>query len=385
MSFKDLRHQMVKNIFEIGLPDQDVFSFLNTRPPLDNQSLKNAYNLAIQKNRPNVVRVLINQFGFRNNFSFATDEDINFFLEDDKAILLPLLYFQMRTITFDEILYYIFKEAYPRYKKRVGVLFKKYGTRVLNNIFILSRLVDIEKNFDIVVNLDHSKLINEYVYKCLSGQELENGDTGQKDVFSWLTELNFSINRIFKILVSHKGNDQEDFYILAWDIRRMIAMVKARYGDDYVTIVKEYIGKKPRSMKEIHDKLVPLLTMLETEESEKIMLNQKLDFLEGESLFEYRISVPMTAADLLNTGTIMKHCVGAYADSVIQGSKNIINLIKGGDLVYTIELNLLSNQKFEIRQFKGYRNSCEMEGLKGEKYRKAICDLIKSHPSFKND
>ena len=234
---------MVQNIFEMDFPDEEVFSYLNTMPRLDEDSLIRAYNLALKNKRSNVIRVLINQLGFRNYFSFSSDEDLKYFLENDKPLLLPLLYFQVRTLTYDEILYYIFKESYPRYRKRVGILFSRYGTRALNNLYILSLLIDIEKHFDDVVNFDHNLLINEYIYKCLIGVDLENGGVGRKGIFTWLVDLKFPINRIFKILVSHNNSDDEDSYSMAWDIDRMINMAKGRFGDGHLDLGSQYSGR----------------------------------------------------------------------------------------------------------------------------------------------
>ena len=97
------------------------------------------------------------------------------------------------------------------------------------------------------------------------------------------------------------------------------------------------------------------------------------------------ISVPNTAADLFNTGKIMKHCVGSYVSGVIDGSQNIINLMSGSSIAYTIELRFSPKGGIDVCQFKGYRNSREMEGTpKGDKYREALCRLILDHPNFRS-
>ena len=164
----------------------------------------------------------------------------------------------------------------------------------------------------------------------------------------------------------------------------MISLVKGRYGDNYLAVIKNYIGKKPKTLNEIHDKLIPLITQLKTKEAENVKLNQMLSFLDGESLLDYKISVPKTAADLLNTGKLMKHCVGSYSSSVIEGRCNILNLLKDDRIAYTIELKInLSEKYFVVSQFKGYRNSRDMEGTEiGKKYREKLYELIRNHPTF---
>lgn len=74
----------------------------------------------------------------------------------------------------------------------------------------------------------------------------------------------------------------------------------------------------------------------------------------------YQIVVLASAADLVDEGRILDHCVGGYYDICRRGDTQILSLRQDGKRVATIELKLgadLTAITIEVGQFKAFRNS----------------------------
>ncbi|NRC57314.1 PcfJ domain-containing protein [Neoaquamicrobium sediminum] len=74
----------------------------------------------------------------------------------------------------------------------------------------------------------------------------------------------------------------------------------------------------------------------------------------------FEIVVLASAADLVEEGRMLDHCVGGYYDICRRGDTQILSLRQDGKRVATVELKLrpdLDALVFEVGQFKGWRNS----------------------------
>lgn len=357
MLINHVKETLILNIFDLTLTEGEILAYIRAVGFTDESILK-AYNLSLKRKMPILAKALFQEEAVRSQFVFMNDS-APFFIKDEKILMLTLLYKPLMNRSFDEILEVIFGfGSHFSYRKRVGKKFKKFGTKLLNNIYVLSHFVDIHVYIDKILTLDHSKVIDEGVVESLSSPEI---------TFDWLIE-NYCITRIFKILLTCEG---ENFL----DSIRIINLIRETEGACYKEVVRKCIGRKPSSFYDIHLALLPKSYEITNHHIYNISLKQDIMYVDGESIYDYTISVPKRGEDLFITGATLKHCVGSYVHSVLNKDCQILNLKLKDKLVYTVEL-IPTSFGYRIGQFKGYKNSSEYEGPEGESYRVALLDKL---------
>lgn len=355
----DVGEVFLQNIFDLSCSEKEIVDYIHSIDIKD-ESIEKAYSSSIQRKMPVVATFLLKEGVVNKKFDFMK-ETLSLFLKKDRILSLPFLYTPLEDKTYDQILEVIFGDGQlKRYQKRVGIAFKRYGTKLLNNMYILSFLFDMHKYIDEILVLDHRQAIGEDILTSL--------EQGQVNL-DWLVR-NYKLTRVFKILVTYKS-------VIFRDSIRMIDMIKLVKGDDFKKEMKECIGRKPRSFHEIHSKLLHKFNEIKNNQLQEIPLKQDIERLDGEELYEYTISVPRIGQDLIDTGLVMQHCVGSYIMSVVKKNCQILNLQYENELAYTVEI-IPSSSGYRIRQFKGYRNSMEYEGREGEKYRNSLVEKLNS-------
>ncbi|OUR95736.1 hypothetical protein A9Q84_14640 [Halobacteriovorax marinus] len=359
MSLEPINEIVNLNLIELSIDEDLIIS--NFKDNLySKKSLLNCYQMARRRKLSRTTSYLMHREHVAKNFSFL-GEVIFELIESSGFEKLAMPVDALKHKTFKKVLIRIFKtQDIERFGKRVGQGVRKHGTVLLNNLYILSLFYDLTREIDVVLSLDHSR---EIPFNIIDNSNIRPNN------LNWLIDI-YDVRRVFKILLTYNDHD-------ALDCIRFVEMIRSEFGYDNQRNIKTPIGKKPKSFKEIHNKLYKKALEVEAIRNAPKDLNQDIIFLEGKEVFEFIIQVPLLSTDLIKTGEILNHCVGTYSESVISKRCQIINLI---DLVsrkpvFTIEL-VLRSIGYEIDQFKGDLNEDEYEGDEGRKYRNKILDLI---------
>ena len=342
---KRLGNHVLINVIEQDLGEELALECLCFSDMPDEEVMQ-IYDLAIQKEYGRVVVELAQSDVINRKFKFVS----NFFhnnLKLKNIQLLDLPCFKSEYKSFNKVIYDLYYLPVKTTIKRTGRLVEKFGIRALNNLHILSMVVDIQK-LDPLMNLDHSKAISKRFMDFKYDREV---------MFSWLYRY-YSVKRIFHILV----NDDADRSILV-DTTRMYMHYLNECQD-----ILALLPRKPKNIVDIHNVLMRNLPRADRENK---CLNQSIWYLNRKKVEDFVIEVPKWVSDLDETSDEMDHCVYMYADFILSGECQILNLWKDGKRQYTIEI-IKENFQYKITQFKGKSNCDEMEGLKG----KQICDAI---------
>ena len=154
--------------------------------------------------------------------------------------------------------------------------------------------------------------------------------------------------RIIKLLINLINKEKEcEFYNNhnLMDIRYMLMNIP-----DEISL-KEVVGKKPKTLREIHDKLMMFYT-LRKQKNFKLRQDFLLD-LENFSNDEFNIIVPLRNIDLIKMGIKMNICVGngSYSNKILD-HKSFIFFIEYKKSMYCVELDFM----FRIKQVSGAFN-----------------------------
>jgi hypothetical protein len=334
----------------------------------DEVTLIKAYRQAFIKNDVPAINTIFRHKHILKHFHFlgVACDDI---ILNYGITALPLLVDELLALSFDQILKKIFMtDNCKKHKRRFSKAVKRFGTIFINNIFILSKIIDVNKNLDLIIRMDHINEIPQIFLKHIS-----TGD-------NYLQKLlkSYPTTRAFLLLLTYTKESH--------DIVKMIDFLHSHLGQCFIDDMKKYCGKKPKSFLEIHNNVLtsymsftffPRIDVGHDYDLNK-ELNQEVLFLDGEKLCEFTISVPKTVGDLRLAGKTLHHCVGLYDSDVIQKSSQIINLTLNGQLMFSLELKMI-NCNYQVVQFKGYKNSAEYEDDVGLEYRRFLENRLRSH------
>jgi len=351
MKLEPIGMPLIMNIIECN--DFDTFEEIFSNHSLSDDALKLGYLMALKIKNEKIASSIYLRRPEIFRISFIDNDTFEKLIGENILSMYPLDK-KLTDKSYDEIIQILFPQSFvSSIRKRLGMKIKQHGTVIINNLFYLKSLVSLDNNIDLVLSLDHSKILKN------SHDIFSNYPT------SWLLE-NYSLKKVFHFL--SVTQDQEFFE----DIFRMVRTL-SQNGMSHREF-KEMIGNDLFLPLSLHQKLIERITDLEYIKCD-MNLNQNLLYLDGQKIFEYVISVPKTAKDLILTGRVLKHCVGSYIEEVIRKSTQIINLKLDGELKYTLEIRFIGT-KAKIVQFKGRYNSNEMEKLEGEKYRQEILRIL---------
>ena len=306
------------------------------------------YEKAHGEKEYSTIKSLIQESFIRSDFRFLRDY-LKEWIESDRPYLLALPYFNTDQEDFRGVVEKLTKK---RFSKGILRIFwekvKKYGVTFLNNYYELTPFMDdLGITHDELLSLDHSIIL-------------------QRD-------LKLRLQGIMGVL-KHYSHYRKMILLRAADesMRADIARMWDQFNLDNDPEVKEILPKKPRDLKTVHDKLSTHLRLRSIPDTH---LNQDINFLHGLPAGEFIIDVPKTSHDLIRTSDELKHCVFSYENSVQKKQCQILNLLKGGAKVYTIELkgNL---GDYIISQFKGIQNEKSMEGPDGSEMRSIILGWV---------
>ena len=322
------------------------------------QMFHHVFECALERQSFETLKALFEVESFRIHYTFLGSL-LDEFLNQKRFHLLDFPFSLKAPYDFDSLLFQIIKKdkSHP-YKKHLGLLLHRYGTRSANNLIILSHFTRGLLNTDKAMNLKHKKKISSECFLSLSKEETP--------LLRMISESSPPARR-FKILISFKTSTHID-------IIKMITLLSKYYPlNELLALFKS----PPHSFSDIHETLLSLIMALD-QHSNDAPLNQRLQFLDGKQILEYRVSVPKQRSDLLLTGKIMHHCVGSYIVDVEKNISNIINLLKNDEIIFTVEL-IFSSGSWHINQMKGKYNSSEFEGPLGGPLRKALLSYINGH------
>lgn len=316
--------------------------------PKSPQKLKQLYSLA-QKNSDvdllnniSQTEVIESVFNFLGEFFLINRAHGNYHL-------LPLPIFSTENKSFKDLVKFLTLEKFKNgHLKKFGLLTEKFGVVFLNNFYFLKNIYPPGSlNIDQVLNLDHSR-------------QLDHGVIDLIDEFTFdFFFKKYSLKRTMNLLLNTHEMEIDDTY-------RMVDQ-----NPDYREIM-EILPKKPKSFREIHDAVSGKVI---TNNQLNLPLNQSIQFLNGEKVGDFIIEVPRSTKNLIDTSRDLSHCVHSYTKLVINGECQILNLLKNGKRIYTVEI-IISKESPLIRQFKGSHNESSMEGFEGEEIRQKICRLI---------
>lgn len=140
----------------------------------------------------------------------------------------------------------------------------------------------------------------------------------------------------------------------------------------------EFLPKKPKSMKEIHDKCNKILVKIgiadfSLEQREDVLKLDKREILNGEAV----IRVPRTHHDLVDLGEDLNFCIGngSYSYQVRQGKCSIVAIYSGNKPLYGVQFT-----RYSIKQAYGFGNSVVPQNILFE-----IEDSLISKPEVPED
>jgi len=342
------------DLFNRKVSDREKRTFIDSLGVSDKFVLE-SFECAMAEGLNEAAEFLYYSTPITEQFSFMADVS-NSFLKEGRVLELDLPILDAKNKTYDELLVKIFGDDFYRFRKRVGLGIIKFGSRFLNNLLMFSDLVCVKRNIDSILSLDHSKAIPKKVYYGLGSDCLK------------VTIGHLSLQRQFRVLTNGNVNQVSD-------INRLFKVIRKQYFYDYKGKVQRGVGKKVKSLGEVHNRLTLLSYSLEYKNLD-LNLNQSVEKLEGKEVYEYIIQVPKTPRAIIETGRIMRHCLGSYVQSIVEGDLQVINLLQHGKPFYTLSFRANGAGFLTIREFKGLKNSNEMEMGEGEKYRQRIQFLL---------
>jgi hypothetical protein len=309
----------------------------------DHHQIKILYESARKKQDLHALQEYSRNYTIRAEFKFLG----NFFdqkVEKGQFELLALPHFNTDLETFRGV---VEKLAGPLFSKglvkKFGTHLEKYGVTFLNNYFQMMTLrALLPLTLDQLMALNHSYAlpINSRE-KYLSVEKILEYYTPQ---------------RIIKLLSTYEIDWCQDL---------------VGYSDAQL---ERWLPQKPKSFREIHDVLSDSILKVK---HENVPLNQSLSLLDGKSLDNYVIEVPMESKTLIQTSKELHHCVHTFKDAILAGRCQIINLLENGKRKYTVEIR--NDGEYFIGQFKGCRNEASMEGPPGDILRQKLINLINSN------
>ena len=334
---------------------KNTMTDLATRMHVKPEQIKEMYQTAIDRNLTSRIEELSLSHVIRKEFVFLGDLFYKF-VSEGKFNLLHLPLFPSSS-SFPDIVQGLAGDRFTKgLTKRFGKKLEINGVGFLNNVFCLNQIYyDRPLNLDDVLNLDHSKRINQPIADCMKDLKIMRDSYPLKRIWEIITDADTHTLEETKCLVSFNVDKFED-------------------------AIKRSFPKKPKAIIEIHDAIH--LAVMNSKRTNHL-LEQDIAFLDGRLLFDYVIEVPHDSFALISTSVELKHCVSGYDQMVIKKKCQIINLLKNKKRIYTIEL-IPKGDHFEIRQFKGYANENSMEGEKGAAYRNELLELIHEN-NIKND
>jgi hypothetical protein len=319
MTFKTFREEYIVDA-STRLPDEDLLELL-TSSRIAAEAVLKIYSNAIGRKLPNSARFLFSTREVRNRFEFM-DDDLLGVIQTNSIFKLPLLWDGVESRSFDEILSHLFEVSNPRpFKKRVGEIVKRQGTRGLNNLFVLRHVCDLKTSLDHILNLNHSRTLPEKLWNVFQEEPWK---------LDWVHQTGWSERRILNLYFNGESE-------LIDDIFRIMASISEATDSETATELKKK-ARVVNSFQKAHDVFLELLLQLDLKVKKDLPLHQEIDYLEGERCLEYSISVPRTGCDLLDTGMVLQHCVGSYIEHVRNGLCCILNLKLEGNIKYTLEL-----------------------------------------------
>lgn len=301
------------------------------------------------------LNTVCQSYWIRSNFKFLGPY-YDQLIETQKFELLPFPYFSVEGEDFKGVVEKLAGKSFTKgLVKKFGEATRKYGVNFLNNVWELNLVYHKSPlNFDQVVNLNHSKVLPRGIHREARGLELV---------------LNFyTPQRILTLLSTANDEFLKDTVLMA---RKFQSLTREE--------LKEVLPKKPSHFRDVHNAFSRSLLK---EESPNVPLKQDLRFLHGLRLGEYVIEVPADSHDLISTAIELQHCVHCYAERIKAKECQIINLMKKHNRHYTVEL-VPSFKRYNIVQFKGFKNEDSMEGPEGRLYREELLKMIKDHRELK--
>ena len=250
---------------------------------------------------------------------------------------------------YEDVLRDVFrKDQVSSYKKRVGKAFQKYGTRVLNNLLILREIIDISKNLDKILSLDHTKYIHSSFLK----------DENFRYII--LLEKYFSIDRIFKLLVS------EDVLEYTRKIQKCLEILKVLRESG----VENIQLKNCRDWDSIADEL--LCNKDYARITNEPIDQSKIRHLHGKKICGYDLDVPDSSEKFCMAARVLKNCLLNYPSKIgVEHNRYVVFLWQENRICYAAEIC-----KGDVVQIKGFRNKNIMTTFHGRIMRIEILNLI---------
>lgn len=257
------------------------------------------------------------------------------FVISNNDFLLDWPFLDLSVITYEDLLIKIFKnQNISSYKKRIGKAIERYGTRVINNLLILSEMYDLSRDLDKILSLNHEKRIwSVFFYK----------KEETKDIIL-LKEI-FTPERIFKMMTNQDNFHHSDY------LRKQFAAIRFLK----ICNVDFSFLSTCESFDEMHEKI------FRNEKFAKltnIQIDQEiLDWdLDGRILSSgHRVNIPKSSYEIVCAANEMENCLYYFSDWSVIGSggdRYIIFLEKGTKTEYAVEI-----RGKEITAIKGRDNS----------------------------
>ena len=301
MGKEHISYLLMENMFTCCSEHEQVVKSFFLDNNLADDLISTAYRMAIERKMPHVAIPLLHKPIIKNQFGFMQAK-AQAMVDHGNVLDLSLPYIDFSVKDFDEVVALFTQDgACKSWRKRMGMSIELYGTKAINNLLVLKRLYGNISHLDKILAYDHTSEIPFALYN-----DLCNAKTPPS--FDWLM-INYCQRRVFEIL---KTYSEEDFK----DSMRIVELLAQEHGPEYLRMIREALGQKPKSIAEIHQRLIIQAAQVEESKFRNVMLDQEVMHLDGKMLLDFQIEVPTTGSDLIRTGLLLKNCMAGYIEIV---------------------------------------------------------------------
>jgi hypothetical protein len=228
-----------------------------------------------------------------------------------------------------------------------GFSSKKTNKLVVNNIFLNDNfdwaLIDRVQTLSAGCKINHDLIF----------QKIENYETG-----FFNKKISITKKFIFKLLKNYPEKrvldlifEDSQYIVDTMSMFNQLEKHCERDGKDYFS----YLPKKPKSMKEIHDKVNKVLIKagienFSLEQREDVLKMDNKIILDGKAV----IRVPVTHYDLVDLGEDLNFCIGngTYSYEVRNGRSSIVAIYSNNKPMYGVQFT-----RYSLKQAYGFGNS----------------------------
>lgn len=244
---------------------------------MSREALIYGYDLSIKSRNETLAKTFWYMGAIQDEFKFMDTSDLEQFIDNKRICDLTLVHPKLRNHSYDVILEIIFREKnVKKYKKRVGQLIIKKGTKELNNLYFLSKMIKVENILDQYISTQKDYRLSPYI----ANQNTEEC----RHLNSILHSLPFSLK--LPLLESFNKEHFEQF-------KNCVDIIRKSKDSIYLNKLLKLIVKKFGDFESVTEALGYYVEAIKIES-----INNDIKHLNGTKFNEANIYVPLSIDEL---------------------------------------------------------------------------------------